>query len=153
VWFDNDGQIAPNTLEFKDLRLMWNLCGFADAGFSAWRAVCAAAETTAASPSGNGSGGLPEMLPIFVGMAILFYFIVLRPQSRERKERQRMLDAVKKGDRVVTNGGIYGKVMDVDKDTVTLEVAPKIQMKFGRWAIHTVDVKKVEETDKSEKSE
>ncbi len=135
---------------------MWNLCGFADAGFSAWRAVCAtAAEAPVAGPSETGSptGGFGDMLPIFVGMAILFYFIVLRPQSRERKERDRMLAAVKKGDRVVTNGGIYGKVTEVDDKTVTLEVAPKIQMKFGRWAIHSVDVKKAEETDKSEKSD
>jgi len=93
------------------------------------------------------------MLPVIIGIAILFYFMVLRPQSRERKERDRMLGAVKKGDRVVTNGGIQGKVVDLDKETVTLEVAPKVQIKFARWAIHTVEAKKVEETEKSDKSE
>lgn len=135
---------------------MWNLSGFADAGFSAWRAVCATAEATGGAPAGEGTapaGGLGDMLPVFVGMAILFYFIVLRPQSRERKERQRMLDAVKKGDRVVTNGGMQGKVVDVDKETVTLEVAPKVQIKFSRWAIHTVDAKKAEEGEKNEKND
>jgi preprotein translocase subunit YajC len=137
---------------------MLNLSGFADAGFSAWRAVCATAETAAGSPAGgNGTspvgGGFGDMLPVFIGIAILFYFMVLRPQNRERKERDRMLGAVKKGDRVVTNGGIHGKVTDLDEKTVTLEVSPKIQMKFARWAIHTVEAKKVEETEKSDKSE
>jgi preprotein translocase subunit YajC len=69
-------------------------------------------------------GGLFSLLPMFAVIALMFYFLILRPQSKEQSKRQAMLAAVKKNDRVVTAGGIYGVVTNVHReaDEVTLKV-------------------------------
>lgn len=77
-----------------------------------------------AEQQGDGGGGLMMMLPMIVMIGFLFYFLVLLPQRREQRKRQDMLGAIKKNDRVVTIGGIYGVVTNVqrDADEVTLKV-------------------------------
>lgn len=84
-------------------------------------AAPAAGAGDAAAPGG---GGLMEMLPMFAIIGVLFYFMILRPQRREQSTRQSMLDQLKKNDRVVTAGGIYGVVVNVPQgvDEVTLRV-------------------------------
>lgn len=101
--------------------------------------VAAAQEGAPASPG----GGLGSMLPLLVIMGVMFWLIVLRPQQKEKKERQKRLDALKKGDKVVSIGGIHGKVSDinVNEGTVKVEVAPKMTMVFSKAAIQTVNVK------------
>lgn len=80
--------------------------------------------------------------PMFLVAAIfaLFYFLILRPQKREQKQRRQMTEAMKKGDRVVSAGGIHGTIesIDTDKGIVTVTVAPKINMKFQRASINQV---------------
>ncbi len=68
--------------------------------------------------------GLLNMLPMFIAIFALFYFLLIRPQRREQARRQEMLGAVKKNDRVLTSGGIYGVVANVnrDADEVTVKV-------------------------------
>jgi len=74
-------------------------------------------------PAGDPSALLPSLLPI-LGVVLLFYFILIRPQRREQAKRMEMLAGVKKNDRVITNAGIYGVVSNVnrDADEVTLKV-------------------------------
>lgn len=99
----------------------------------------AAQEGAPASPG----GGLMDLLPMLALMFVALWFIVLRPEQKQRKERQRQLEALKKGDRVITAGGIHGKVTDVDRNAqvAKVEVAPKIQMKFNIASITKVEAK------------
>lgn len=69
-----------------------------------------------------------SMLPI-VGMFAIFWFLILRPQMRQQKERTNKLAAIKKGDQVLTGGGLIGKVVKVDEHYVDLELAPGMKVK------------------------
>lgn len=84
---------------------------------------------------------LGGMLPLLAILAVFFYLVVLRPQKKEKQKRQQMLDTMKKGDRVVTIGGMHGKVADMNEaeKTVSVEVAPKTIVKFSRAAVQTVE--------------
>ena len=74
----------------------------------------------------------------FLLMSLVFYFLLYRPQKRQEQERQTMLNAVKRGDKVVTMGGIHGTVMKIGDTTVTLEVADKVEIVFNRGAVNAV---------------
>lgn len=80
---------------------------------------------------------LRAMMPMLVMMAMLMYFIVIRPQSRERQQREKLLSSLKKNDRVVTFSGIIGTVTNFSGDgkEVTLRVDDNIKMQFLRSAI------------------
>ncbi|MEJ2313916.1 MAG: preprotein translocase subunit YajC [Nitrospirota bacterium] len=86
-----------------------------------------------APPSGEGGGGSPlaGFLPLII-IFVIFYFLLIRPQQKRAKEHKEMLAAVKKGDKVVTSGGIYGLVEDVGQNTVTLKIAENVRVKFGK---------------------
>ena len=71
------------------------------------------------------------MLAIFV----VFYFLLIRPQQRKQKEARAMLEALEKGNEVVTAGGILGRIVKLDDQYATLEVAPNVQMVVQRGAI------------------
>ena len=76
-------------------------------------------------------------LPI-VGMIAIFWFLIIRPQSKKQKERERKVQAARKGDNVLTHGGIYGKIVkEIDQDVVVLEVDKhsKTRIQFTRTAI------------------
>jgi len=68
-------------------------------------------------------------------MFIVMYFLFVRPQKQEQQRRQAMLDALKKGDRVITIGGVYGVIMEISEQNVSLKVAEKVELKFQRAAI------------------
>ena len=89
----------------------------------------------AAPPGGSGNGGIMSILPLMVGMFAIMYFIVIRPQQKQKKEREALLRAVKKGDRVVTTSGIHGTVSGLDEHTVTLRVGDQLKLTFDRSAI------------------
>lgn len=84
--------------------------------------------------------GFDSMLPLLVIMGVIMYFIVLRPQSKERKTRANMLSAIKKNDRVITIGGIMGTVLQVKDDEITLKVdeSSNTKITFSRSAIQRV---------------
>ena len=71
----------------------------------------------------------------FAGMALIFYFMLYRPQKKEQKKREQMLNAVKKGDKIVTIGGMHGVVAAVNKSKVTLIVAENVKIDFDLTAI------------------
>lgn len=91
----------------------------------------------APSQEGGGAAGLAGFLPIII-IFVIFYFLLIRPQQKRQKEHQAMLAAIKKGDKVITNGGIYGLVEQVGEKTVTLKIAENTKVKFGKGYIAAV---------------
>jgi len=91
----------------------------------------------AQSKSPGGGGGTQFMI-LIGGMILLMYFFMLRPQSKQRKEHQSMLSALKKGDKVVTVGGIYGVVTNVKEKTVIIKVADNVKLEMLRSGIAQV---------------
>jgi preprotein translocase subunit YajC len=87
---------------------------------------------------GNPEGSLISTLIMFTLIIAIFYFMILRPQQKRQKERQKMLEAVKKGDKVVTTGGLHGTVAGLDEKTVLVQVAENMKLKFDRSAIGAV---------------
>ena len=87
----------------------------------------------------DGGGSLLGFLP-FILIILVMYFLMIRPQVKRQKERQRMIDAVQKGDNVVTSGGIHGKIMGFTDDdkTVILRVDEKVKLNVDRSAIQMV---------------
>lgn len=88
-------------------------------------------------PSGGGDAqsSLISTLVMFALIIGIFYFLILRPQQKRQKERAKLLESVKKGDRVITNGGLHGTVAGLDEKTVLLQVADNVKMKYDRSAI------------------
>jgi preprotein translocase subunit YajC len=80
-------------------------------------------------------GGLGFLVP-FGAMLLIFYFLLIRPQSKKQREHEKMLAALGKGDRVVTSGGMHGLVVGAEKDVLTLEIAAlrgeKVRVKVDR---------------------
>jgi preprotein translocase subunit YajC len=85
-----------------------------------------------------GSGILISRFLPFVLLAVLFYFMIWRPQQKQQKERKAMLDSLKKGDKIVTIGGIHGELTSLKEDYVTIKVADKVEMKLSRSGISHV---------------
>ena len=79
-------------------------------------------------------------LPMFVIMIGIFYFLLIRPQQKKAKEHRALLDSLKKGDSVVTAGGVFGKVTNLDENIVTLEIAPGVNIKIKKG--HVAEVAK-----------
>jgi len=89
---------------------------------------------------GAASGAPPayaQLAPIVVLM-IVFYFLMIRPQQQKQKEHQNLLANLKKNDQVITTGGLYGRVMALADDFVTLEIAPNVKVQVARPQIATV---------------
>ena len=84
--------------------------------------------------------------PIIVIFAI-FYFLIIRPQQKREKDRRNMLSSLKEGDDIITIGGIYGRILNLKEDVVTLDVGDKIKIKVTRSAIGNV-LKTTEKTEK-----
>ena len=83
----------------------------------------------------GGGGGALTFLP-FILIFVLFYFLILRPQQKQTKKRNEMLSTLKRGDDVVTSGGIYGKILNISEDDiVTLEISKGVSIRIGRAAI------------------
>ncbi|KUR71092.1 preprotein translocase subunit YajC [Novosphingobium fuchskuhlense] len=74
----------------------------------------------------------------YVGMAAVLYFLILRPQMRRQKEQQAKIAGLKKGDQVVTGGGLIGKVIKVDDTTVDLELGPNVRVRAVRATLGDV---------------
>ena len=77
-------------------------------------------------------------LIFFGGMILIFYFILIRPQSKRAKEHRALVEGLSKGDEVVTNGGILGKITGVAEQNVTVEIADNVEIKIQRTAVTTV---------------
>jgi|TARA_B100001079_G_scaffold168626_1_gene144701 preprotein translocase subunit YajC len=101
-----------------------------------------------AGGQGSQGGGLMAYLPFILILAIM-YFLMIRPQAKRQKEKQKMLGSLKKGDRVITIGGIHGSVNGLkgkDKKIVNLKVANNINLSVNRSAISGL-IDKIDETE------
>ena len=101
-----------------------------------------------AGGQGSQGGGLMAYLPFILILAIM-YFLMIRPQAKRQKEKQKMLEALKKGDRVITIGGIHGTVNGLkgkDKKIVNLKVSNNTNISLNRSAISGL-VNKVDDTE------
>ncbi|HEV2719097.1 MAG TPA: preprotein translocase subunit YajC [Thermoanaerobaculia bacterium] len=87
-----------------------------------------------AKDSGGTAGLLLNLLPI-AAIFLVFYFLVIAPASKQRRKTQDMLGGLKKGDRVVTSGGIYGTIQGVEADVVYLKIAENVKVRVARSAI------------------
>ena len=87
---------------------------------------------------GSGSDGLFSTLIMFMLIIGIFYFMILRPQQKRQKERQKLLESVKKGDKIVTAGGMYGVIAGIDEKTVLIQVADNVKIKFERGSIGSI---------------
>ncbi|WP_027722442.1 preprotein translocase subunit YajC [Maridesulfovibrio zosterae] len=83
---------------------------------------------------GGPMGALGSFLPLILMFAI-FYFLLIRPQQKKAKEHKAMLEGIQKGDRILTAGGLYGRVVAVDGDELTIEIAEGMQVKLDRGYI------------------
>ncbi len=90
------------------------------------------------APQGNGGGGLASTLIMFGLIFVIFYFMILRPQQKRQKERKILLESVKKGDKIVTAGGVHAKVVGVEDKTLLIEIAENVKIKIDRTSIGSV---------------
>ena len=95
--------------------------------------LIAAAAPAAQAPKGN---PFIEFLPL-IALAVVFYFLLLRPQQKRAKEQRKMIADIAKGDEVIA-AGILGKVADVGEHFLTLEIADNVQIRVQKGAISTV---------------
>jgi len=81
---------------------------------------------------GQGSGGgFTAFIPLIL-MFVIFYFLLIRPQQKKSKDHREMIGSLKKGDRIITSGGIHGIITGADENTLTLEIAEKVRVKLNR---------------------
>ncbi len=93
----------------------------------------------AMSPGGGeGGGSLISTLIMFGAIFLIFYFMIIRPQQKRAKEKQKLLSNLEKGDKVVTNGGIYGVIAGLEEKTALLQISDNVKIKVDRSAITTV---------------
>jgi preprotein translocase subunit YajC len=76
---------------------------------------------------------------MFVAIFLIFYFLIIRPQQKRAREHQKLIESLKKGDKVITSSGIHGKVVGLDDRTVLLEVDDGVKIKFEKAAIAVVN--------------
>lgn len=103
---------------------------------------------TAAPATGVAGGGFGMMLPLIL-IVLIMYFFMIRPQNKKQKETQKMIDALKKGDKVVTIGGIHGVISSTKERTVIVKVQSGAEVEFNRTAIATVITDKPAEPAKT----
>lgn len=97
--------------------------------------------------SGQGSG--LSTLILFGGVALVFYFFMIRPQQKKQKEQKKFIEEIKRGDNVVTVGGIHGKVLSVEGDTFVMEIDKGVKITMQKSSVSLEASKPKEETKKS----
>lgn len=96
--------------------------------------VYAMSQSGSAAQQAPQGGGLMGLMPLII-IFIIFYFLLIRPQQKKTKAHQEMVNNLKPGDQVITNGGVHGRLTKVDDATVMLEVADKVRIKVSRQSI------------------
>jgi preprotein translocase subunit YajC len=91
----------------------------------------------AAAAAGGATAGLIAFVP-YIAIFVIFYFLLIRPQQQRAKQHRALIDAVKKGDEVVTGGGIIGKVFKVSGEEVEVDIAPTVRIKVVKGTLADV---------------
>lgn len=94
-----------------------------------------AASTTAAQPQGGGSFGVIGQLVVLGLIFVIFYFLLIRPQQKQQKKLLDMRASLKKGDRIITTGGIYGVIISITDEIVSLQIADKVKIDVAKSSI------------------
>ena len=97
--------------------------------------VSICAQETAPGPTGFSAG---SFIPMMIVMFVVIYFFMIRPEQKKQKAKQKMVSEIKKGDKILTIGGIYGNVMNVKDDTISVKIADNTVVKFSKSAISNV---------------
>ncbi|MBO4731363.1 MAG: preprotein translocase subunit YajC [Spirochaetaceae bacterium] len=105
---------------------------------------------TSAAQTATGLGSLVSMLPLLL-VFVIFYFLLIRPQSKKQKETEKMIAALKKGDKIVTIGGIHGVISSTKENTVIVKVDDNTKIEFSRSAIASLVTEKTEKEETSKK--
>jgi len=92
----------------------------------------------AAAPGAAGGNAVLTQVIFFAAIFAIFYFLLIRPQQKQKRDRETMIAAVKPGDRVVTSGGMHAVVTKVNDQTIILRVADQVKMEFDRGSIGRV---------------
>ena len=91
-----------------------------------------------AAADASTTGGLLSMLPMLLIMVGVFYFMIIRPENKRKKEAEQLRSNIKNGDKITTIGGITGKVVDVKEDKFVIETgADQVRIEFAKWALST----------------
>jgi len=93
-----------------------------------------------APPQGGdgGGGSLISTLIMFGAIFAIFYFMIIRPQQKRAKERDKLLSNIEKGDKIITSGGVHATIVGIEEKTVLIEIAPNVKIKVERSAIGSV---------------
>ncbi len=89
--------------------------------------------------AGQGGGEIYSTIIMFALIIGIFYFMIIRPQQKRQKEREALLGQIKKGDKVITSGGVHAKVISVDEKTMLIEIADNVKIKIERNSISVVN--------------
>ena len=81
--------------------------------------------------AGQGAGGFSGFIPLIL-MFVIFYFLLIRPQQKKTKQHREMISGLKKGDRIITSGGIHGRITGLDETTLTVEISDRVRVKVAR---------------------
>ncbi len=107
-------------------------------------------ETGAVDPT----GGMFSTIIMLVVMLGVFYFMLIRPENKRKKEAEQMRSAVKNGDEITTIGGIVGKVVDVKEDKFVIETgADRVRIEFAKWALSTNETQEAAKKEEAKKAQ
>ncbi len=95
-------------------------------------------DAIAAAPGSAATSGPLVSLILPIGLVVLFYFFMIRPQSKRQKEHKQMINELQKGEEVLTTGGVLGKVTGLDDNFITLEVSKNVVINVQRSAVQTI---------------
>ena len=93
----------------------------------------------APAQQGQGGGEIYSTIIMFALIIGIFYLMIIRPQQKRSKERESLLGQIKKGDKIITAGGIHGEIVGIDEKTVFIEIADKVKVKLERNSISVVN--------------
>jgi preprotein translocase subunit YajC len=93
----------------------------------------------APAQGGQGGGDFMTTILMFAVIIAIFYFMILRPQQKRQKERTKLLESMKKGDKVVTAGGLHGTIVGIEDKTLLLQIAENVKVKVERSSISVVN--------------
>ena len=106
---------------------------------------------------GTEGGGLVSFMPLIL-MFVIFYFLLIRPQQKKQKDHRQMVSNLRNGDRIITTGGIHGRIISASDNILTIEVADKVRVKLNRDNVGSMvqssseaQPAKIEKTDSDKK--
>jgi preprotein translocase subunit YajC len=102
------------------------------------------------APAGGAQGQgnpLVAFMPLII-LFVIFYFLLIRPQQKKAKEHKQMLQNLKRGDSVITGGGLYGRITSLSDDVLTLDLGNNMEVKVNRGYISTITDRKAVDSDK-----